>query len=293
MKALRGNYIIVVVLILSGCISSPREPAIDAGAEPNPWTHLQFNSTQDNFQFAIVSDRTSHMRPGIFDSAVTRLNLIQPEFVMCTGDLIDGYHYSEDLDELNRQWHEFDAIVRRLQMPFFYVPGNNDISNETTLKLWQKRLGKPYYHFIYRNVLFLCLNSEDPPIGGTGNFSDKQLRYFKNVLAKHPSVRWTLVFFHKPMFLGDNESWDRMEQLLRGRHYTVFAGHHHRYLKTVRDGYNYYRLATTGGGSELKGIQDGQFDHIVWVTMTDEGPTIANLTLDGILDDDPPNAKDR
>ena len=294
MKALRGIHIIVVALILSGCVSSPRELAIDAGAGPNPWTHLQFNNKADNFQFAIVSDRASDPRPGIFESAIPRLNLIQPEFVMCIGDLIDSCLDSEDLDELNRWWDEFDAIVRQLQMPFFYVPGNHDISNETTLKLWQKRLGKPYYHFTYRNVLFLCLNSEDHPSGGTtSNFSDEQLRYFQNVLAKHPSVRWTLVFLHQPMFLGDNESWARMEKLLRGRRYTVFAGHIHRYLKTVRAGYNHYRLATTGGGSELKGIQDGQFDHIVWVTMTDDGPTIANLTLDGILDDDPPNAKDR
>ena len=290
MKVPRGIYIIVVILILSGCAYSPKRLVIDVAAGPNPWTHLQLNNNPDNFQFAIVSDRTGGLRPGIFESAVARLNLIQPEFVMCIGDLIEGY--SEDFDELNRQWDEFDAIVRRLQMPFFYVPGNHDISNETMLELWQKRLGKPYYHFTYCNVLFLCLNSEDISTGDA-NFSDEQLRYFQDVLAKHPSVRWTMVFLHKPMFSGNNTSWDRMEQLLGGRRYTVFAGHAHSYLKTVRAGHNYYTFATTGGASKLKGIQDGQFDHIVWATMTDDGPTIANLTLDGIVGDDPQKTKDR
>jgi len=39
------------------------------------------------------------------------------------------------------------------------------------------------------------------------------------------------------------------------------------------------------------------YDHITWVTMTDKGPTIANLALDGIAGDNPQNpqkeAKDR
>ncbi len=84
-----------------------------------------------------------------------------------------------------------------------------------------------------------------------------------------------------------------MEQLLKGRGYTVFNGHVHSYLKTTRAGQNYYRLATTGGSSGLSGIPSGQFDHVVWVTMTDNGPIIANLALDGIAGDNPPKeAKD-
>ena len=288
MKALRTICVVVMILILSGCACSPERPTVDVVVGPKPWTHLQLNNNPDNFHFAIVSDRTGGKRPGIFETAVTKLNLIQPEFVMCVGDLIEGN--SKDLDELNHQWDEFDAIVRQLEMPFFYLPGNHDIGNETMVKVWKKRLGQPYYHFTYRNVLFLCMDTEDPPMK-SGNLSDEQLSYFQNVLAKHPFVRWTLVFLHKPMWSGDNKSWAKMEQMLRSRRYTVFAGHFHSYHKTVRAGRNYYRLAITGGASKLEGIQAGQFDHIAWVTMTDDGPIIANLTLDGILDDDPRKAE--
>ena len=44
-----------------------------------------------------------------------------------------------------------------------------------------------------------------------------------------------------------------------------------------------------GGGlsGKLLGMVLCQFDHIVWVTMTDDGPVMANLLLDGILDDEP------
>ena len=41
-------------------------------------------------------------------------------------------------------------------------------------------------------------------------------------------------------------------------------------------------LATTGGSSTLSGVPEGRFDHFVWVTMTEKGPVLANLLLDGV-----------
>jgi hypothetical protein len=43
-------------------------------------------------------------------------------------------------------------------------------------------------------------------------------------------------------------------------------------------------LATTGGASKLRGKADGEFDQVVWVTMKESEPVIANLLLDGIED---------
>jgi hypothetical protein len=74
-----------------------------------------------------------------------------------------------------------------------------------------------------------------------------------------------------------------IEAALSRRPYTVFAGHFHQYCLYKRHGRRYITLATTGGASGLGGPSSGQFDHVTWVTMTDEGPSIANLLLDGIL----------
>ena len=38
--------------------------------------------------------------------------------------------------------------------------------------------------------------------------------------------------------------------------------------------------------ADLRGNYFGEFDHITWVTMTDAGPSLANLRLDGILPHD-------
>jgi hypothetical protein len=105
-------------------------------------------------------------------------------------------------------------------------------------------------------------------------------------LADNPNPKWTIVLTHKPIWTGrdlDANGWGAVEKALAGRKYTVFCGHVHRYQKFVRNGMNYYQLATTGGGSKLRGVEYGEFDQIAWVTMKADGPRIANVMLDGIL----------
>ena len=56
----------------------------------NPWTNLRINDSPDEFQFAVISDRTGGHREKIFSKAVEQLNLLQPVFVLSVGDLIEG-----------------------------------------------------------------------------------------------------------------------------------------------------------------------------------------------------------
>jgi hypothetical protein len=137
-------------------------------------------------------------------------------------------------------------------------------------------------------VLFLCLNSEDNLRGaGRGTIGDEQFEYIKKVLEENAGVKWTLVFMHQPLWVQeDTKRWKDVEALLEGRNHNVFAGHYHRYWKTQRNNGKYIALATTGGGSRLRGRAYGEFDHVVWATMTEEGPVLANLFLDGIWDED-------
>lgn len=252
----------------------------------NPWTDLDLNNRPDNFQFAIVTDRTGGHRPGVFPSACRKLNLLQPEFVMSVGDLIEGY--TEDRKQLDKEWAEFNGFVNGLDMPFFYTAGNHDISNMAMLPVWQNQFGRTYYHFVYHDVLFMVLNSEDPPGSKPCNLGDEQLAWAADVLAQNSEVKWTVVFIHKPMWrYGAEANWGKFEELLGDRPRTVFGGHHHRYAVHKQGEWTYYALATTGGGSKLEGPAEGRFDHVVWVTMTPEGPKMANLLLDGILSDDP------
>ncbi|MCC6698685.1 MAG: metallophosphoesterase [Candidatus Hydrogenedentes bacterium] len=253
------------------------------GDGPKPYTHLNVNNAPDSFQFAIISDRTGGMRPGVLEDAVAKLNLLQPEFVLCIGDLVEGNADTEA--ELDAQWDEFDGIIAPLAMPFFRVPGNHDVSNSDSGKqVWAQRHGPLFYHFVYRDVLFLCLNSDDDALA---HFSEEQIQYVEKTLDDHAGVKWTLLFFHKPVWNKSKESgWDKIEAALADRPYTVFAGHTHEYLKYDRKGRDYFNLGTTGGGQAHAGRVAGEFDHIIWVTFRDGTPVFANLMLDGIADKD-------
>ncbi|MEI6277655.1 MAG: metallophosphoesterase, partial [Prolixibacteraceae bacterium] len=172
-----------------------------------------------------MPDNTGAHREGILMQGVERINHMQPEFVVGIGDMIEGY--TEDSTLIRKQWTEFQGSISQLKMPFFYVPGNHDYSNQMMANFWQTRFGSDYYYFIYRNVLFLCLNSED----GTTSFAkadvgDKQYSFVEKVLSEHPGVDWTMVFIHQPLWLNPGaKNWLKVEKLLSDRKHSVFTGH--------------------------------------------------------------------
>jgi hypothetical protein len=256
--------------------------------ERNPWTHLRANNDPADFQFVVVSDRTGGHRAGIFSQAIEQINLLQPEFVLSVGDLIEGY--TQDQAKLAEQWKEFQGYVSKLQMPFFYCPGNHDLANAVEENVWKEKFGRRWYHFVYRDVLFLILDTDDPPgKEKEGSIGEAQREWARKVLEENRGVRWTVVALHRPIWAGadiEKNGWLDVERALNGRPYTVFAGHVHRYQKFVRNGMNYYQLATTGGASRVRGLRYGEFDHIVWVTMKKDGPVLANIMLDGIYPED-------
>jgi len=285
------KLLIIAALLISSCKSDDYSDVaqIDQSGKLHPWTNLEWNNNTENFQFAIVTDRNGGNRAGVFEQGIEKFNLLQPEFVISVGDLIGGY--TEDTAKINKQWDEFDALVAKLEMPFFYVPGNHDLTNQVQEDIWKERLGPTYFHFVYHDVLFLALNGEEGfDAHETSFYSEEQREYIRKVLADNADVRWTLVFMHKPIWAYDEKSkksgWLEIEDMLKDRKHTVFAGHNHSYMHYDRNNSSYIQLATTGGGSGLRGPIFGEFDQVVWVTMTDEGPVIANLLLEGIWDED-------
>jgi len=275
---------VAVIMARPGSPTSAKSPGGDLAITveaKNPWTNLKLNNDPEQFHFAVVSDRTGGHRANVFSRAVHQVNLLQPTFVMSVGDLIEGYSLAPE--RASAQWDEFDGYVKNFQMPFFYVGGNHDLTNGKQAEIWGERYGRKVYHFVYKNTLFLALNSED---GTASSVLPEQHGYVKQALAENPNVRWTFLFIHKPLWATkdlEKNGFAEIERLLMGRKYTMFCGHVHRYQKYVRNGMNYYQLATTGGGSRLRGVPYGEFDQIAWVTMKNDGPLIANVLLDGIL----------
>lgn len=288
--ALTAVVLATSVLFSSQQPANPPAPEVRIEKEAiNPWTSLELNNAPAKFHFAVVTDRTGGHRVKVFEKAVRKLNALQPEFVLSVGDLIEGY--TQDPAQVEQEWQEFNGFVQELKMPFFYVPGNHDISNRYMDTEWGKRFGRKYYHFTYKDSLFLILNSEAVP-GGDHRRSvlgEEQVAYLRKAITDNANVKWVFAFLHKPLWRygdADKNGWGALENALMGRRFIAFCGHEHVYKVEQRNGNYYIQLATTGGGSQLRGKAVGEFDQIAWVTVTADGPIVTNLLLDGIVDRD-------
>ncbi len=290
--------------------------------EAKPWTNKAFPNDTEDFQFVIIGDRTGGAnQQGTFKLAVSQLNLLQPEFVINVGDLIEGY--SDEQAELNAEWDEADAMLNTLDMPFFRTPGNHDIANRVAQQVWKDRYGATYYHFIYKDVLFVVLDTEDPPreappgmkekidlynklqiedpakaeamlaefmsdesvVAGLAKpveFSDDQVAYLENVLENNKGVRWTFLFMHEPAWEKDTGNFKEIAKLLKERKHTFFAGHLHYYDYDNIDGVEHITMGPAGASFHHEG--PGNVDHIMWVTMTEDGPQMGNIALKGVFD---------
>lgn len=293
------------VLLVSGVLG-----LVGVAVAAVPWTHQDYLDDPEEFRFAIVPDRTGGDFRGAWTNALAKVNLLRPAFVMTIGDLIPGSWQS--YASIRRQRQEVKEMLAKVEPPFYSVVGNHDVQPpprteceviggvkvdpyEDSLRLWNEFNGPDYYSFVYKRVLFVCLNSMDSS-DGVG-FSEKQCAWFRKTLAEHADVRWTFVFMHAPQAWNRPE-WMRLEdEVLAKRKYSVFAGDWHSYVHARRLGHDYYVLSVAGGASDmhaaeydlrdhLEGPDYGEMDHLTWVTMTKDGPRVANICLDGILPGD-------
>lgn len=326
MSLTRNAVLLLVAALLSACAiapqngdsAAPEKPVFQhsIATESKPWTHENFDNADSKYTFALFSDITGGERDGVYTVAIEQLRLLRPELIVNVGDLIEGG--TADRAQLTREWNSFDQRSERAMAPVFYTGGNHDLTNLDMWDVWEERYGQRYYYFIYKDTLFLVLDTEDnsPEFQmelakirdeaivqiekegweifnkteygrsterRSGRVSSEQAAYFRDVIAKNSQVRWTFVLMHKPAWeRPDEENFSTIEAALKGRPYTVFYGHVHSYLHEQRHGRDYIRLATTGGVQNAS--KDMAIDHVTLVTVSEERVDIANLRMSGIFD---------
>ena len=96
---------------------------------------------------------------GTYERAIEQFNWLQPEFVVSVSDWIESY--ATNRKEMDERWNEFEDIIAPLQMPFFHVPGKQDINMPLMRKAWSGRRGPWDYHFRHTDVPFMVLHTED------------------------------------------------------------------------------------------------------------------------------------
>lgn len=160
------NYLLLVTLatLMSACnvqvdIRSGDQFEHDFSGDAVPWTNQDFDDPSDRLTIALFSDLTGGERPGIFEIAVEQLSLLRPELIMNVGDLIEGG--TEDRAQIARERESFEARANKARAPIFFTGGNHDLNSMTLRSAWEERYGRRYYHFRYKDVLFLVMDTED------------------------------------------------------------------------------------------------------------------------------------
>ena len=228
----------------------------------------------NNFSFSIVGDRTGGPTPGVYEQVWREVSLLGPDFVINTGDTIDGQDDSRavaDWDAVRRVWERYGNLPR------YFTPGNHDIWSEASQRLYEKVTGRPAsYGFDFEQAHFTVLDNSR-----TLDLDDAQLRFLESDLRKNRQRDPKFVFFHKPFWIvylkvGSGEFALHRLAKQYGVDYVV-SGHAHQFFRMERDGVVYLSVGSSGASLERglgkgEGFAQGWFHHHVWVRV--RGPKV-------------------
>ncbi|MCP5064916.1 MAG: hypothetical protein GY936_21050 [Ignavibacteriae bacterium] len=283
--------LIITVFLLNAILSFAQE-SISLNGE-NAYIKSTLTPNSQKFTFAILADKTNggELNWPIFDRAVDEINLLQPDFVIMVGDMIQGV--TTDTSLIKEMWKEFKSHADKLTVPLYLLPGNHDISNEVMYDYWNKNIGLRYYSFKKNNSLFILLNTEEYRKTKDGELGKKQIDFVMNELEKNKEVDQTFIFFHRPLWVkgsakhGGYNEWLRINSKIKNRNTTLFAGHRHRLIFNKSDGHKQIVLSATGGSLNEKILpQLGYFHHYTIVTVDGDSSNTAIIKPGNIFHED-------
>jgi Icc protein len=181
--------------------------------------------TANEFSFAFMTD--IHVQPernaeAGFRAAITRVNELNPEFVITGGDLV--------MDALGQSWGRADTLyniynsmLKEFKMPFYNTIGNHEIygwyassgadTNNPDYgdKMFEKRIGPRYQRFDHKGWVFLILDSvvKDGKGGYEGGVDAEQIQWIKGQLANIAAKTPIVISLHIPLLTTE-------AQILRG-----------------------------------------------------------------------------
>jgi predicted phosphodiesterase len=240
---------------------------------------------ENTFRFVVVGDRTGGAVEGVFEGVLDEVKLFDPDFVMCVGDLIEGY--SDDTLFLHAQWDSIVGFVEKLACPFYYVAGNHDIQNLIDRRIYEQRTKcKRYYSFDHKGSHFIILDNtmtywpEPEPVDST------QIAWLKADLEAHKHKDHIFVFYHLPTYIYaiENGETDELAEIFETYQVdAVFTGHHHTYSYMERNGVEYINVGSSGAGMNTNEFTRGNFYHYLWVTVRDDECEIAVIRKDNVF----------
>jgi len=231
------------------------------------------------FRFAVIGDRTGSTQPGVYEKVWTALAAEHPEFVLCTGDLVEGGRDASAESEW-KEWSELMAPWKAI--PFYSAPGNHDIWSASSESQFRKYTGHPAHFGVDAGPVHVTVLDNSRADGLT----PEEYAFAEDDLKEHAAAAVKIIISHRPFWLlstvldGGDFAIQRLAKKY-GVQYVV-AGHVHAMLHATVDGVEYISMPSSGGHLRASSkYEDGWFFGYGWVEVQDGKATFRIRALDG------------
>lgn len=235
-------------------------------------------TSKNQFQFAILGDRTGGAVPGVYEEAWRETDLDHPDFVTAVGDTIEG---GDDLT-VDAEWQQIVhtlAPYRRYRL--FLTPGNHDVWSVASAQAFEKYSKHPlHYSFDYQQAHFTVLDNSR-----SDSMPTEELAYLEKDLQMHQKQPVKFIFSHRPSWILHvvlaNPDFPLHRLAKRYGVKYVIAGHLHEMLHFEVDGVTYLSMASSGGHlRSTKRYEDGWFFQHTLVTVQENSVNFKIKELD-------------
>ena len=219
----------------------------EANAQTAGFTFLQISDSHVGF------DKPANPNAlGTLEEAVNKIKAekTKPAFLIHTGDIA---HLSKP-----SEFDDAERVISQAKLDVHYVPGEHDVIDEDTGKLYMERFGKGtkgqgWYSFDANGVHFVGLvNVMDLKGGGMGNLGNEQLAWLENDLKGRSASTPIVLFAHIPLWVvykewgwGTADAGRALGYLKRFGSVTVLNGHIHQIIQKVEGNVAFHTARST------------------------------------------------
>ena len=219
----------------------------EANAQTAGFTFLQISDSHVGF------DKPANPNAlGTLEEAVNKIKGLQakPSFLIHTGDIA---HLSKP-----SEFDDAERVISQAKLDVHYVPGEHDVIDEDTGKLYMERFGKGtkgsgWYSFDANGVHFVGLvNVMDLKGGGMGNLGNEQLAWLENDLKGRSASTPIVLFAHIPLWVvykewgwGTEDGERALGLIKRFGSVTVLNGHIHQIIQKVEGNVAFHTARST------------------------------------------------
>lgn len=203
------NLFIASLLILSACTQQP----------------VPAEKPANEFTFAFLTDiHVQREKDAIsgFRAAITKVNELNPDFVITGGDLIMDA-LGQTFGRADSLYNIYTKMITEFRMPVYNTIGNHEHYGWYVLKgadtlhpeygkqMFEKRIGPRYQRIDRNGWIFLLLDSvvKDGNGGYEGGIDGEQLQWIKDQLSHIPAETPLVISTHIPLLTTE-------AQILRG-----------------------------------------------------------------------------